>query len=94
LKDQVEYEVVEGWDKLPEGWVYTQVAGVSVDTKDRVYVLNRGEHPIIVYEKDGSFIGSWGGTPTGPTSTRRITSTASNGTATSSGSSPRTGSSY
>ena len=60
MKDQVEYEVVEGWDKLPEGWVYTQVAGVTVDSRDRVYVLNRGEHPIIVYEKDGSFIGSWG----------------------------------
>ncbi len=60
MKDQIEYEVVEGWDKLPEGWVYTQVAGVSVDTRDRVYVLNRGEHPIIVYEKDGTFVGSWG----------------------------------
>ena len=60
MKDQIEYEVVEGWDKLPEGWIYTQVAGVTVDSKDRVYVLNRGEHPIIVYEKDGSFIGSWG----------------------------------
>jgi DNA-binding beta-propeller fold protein YncE len=60
LKDMVEYEVVEGWDKLPIGWVYTQVAGVSVDARDRVYVLNRGEHPIIVYEKDGSFVRSWG----------------------------------
>jgi DNA-binding beta-propeller fold protein YncE len=54
------YDVVEGWGKLPEGWIYTQVAGVSVDSKDRVYVLNRGEHPIIVYAKDGTFIGSWG----------------------------------
>jgi len=60
LNDQAEYEVEEGWDKLPEGWAYTQVAGVTVDSRDRVYVLNRGEHPIIVYEKDGSFIGSWG----------------------------------
>jgi len=60
LKDRIEYEVVEGWDKLPEGWAYTQVAGVTVDSRDRVYVLNRGEHPIIVYEKDGTFIRSWG----------------------------------
>lgn len=60
MRDMLEYEVVDGWDSLPEEWVYSQVAGVSVDSKDRVYVLNRGEHPVIVYDMDGSFVGSWG----------------------------------
>jgi len=30
------YEVVEGWGRLPKGWTFTQVAGVTVDSRDRV----------------------------------------------------------
>jgi DNA-binding beta-propeller fold protein YncE len=52
------YEVVEGWGRLPKGWTFTQVAGVTVDSRDRVYVLCRGEHPIIVFDADGEFIES------------------------------------
>ena len=54
------YEVVKGWGRLPDGWTFTQVAGVAVDSRDRVYVLCRGEHPIIVFGADGEFVESWG----------------------------------
>ena len=54
------YSVVEGWGRLPEGWAFTQVAGVAIDSRDRVYVLCRGEHPIIVFGADGEFVESWG----------------------------------
>ena len=54
------YEVVEGWDKLPDGWTYREAAAVGVDSKDNVYVFSRGEHPIIVYDRDGNFLRSWG----------------------------------
>jgi DNA-binding beta-propeller fold protein YncE len=60
IKQGLEYEVVEGWGKLPAGWVYTQVAGVAVDSRDRVLILCRGEHPIIVFSREGEFIESWG----------------------------------
>jgi len=59
-KDIPAYEVVEGWGRLPDGWTFTQVAGVAVDSRDRVYVLCRGEHPIIVFGADGEFVESWG----------------------------------
>jgi NHL repeat len=36
------------------------VAGVATDAEDRVYVANRGEHPVIVYDREGRFLGSWG----------------------------------
>lgn len=55
-----EYEVVEGWEKLPEGWHFVEVAGVAVDSRDRVYVFNRGEHPVIVFDKEGRFLNAWG----------------------------------
>jgi DNA-binding beta-propeller fold protein YncE len=54
------YEVITGWDKLPEGWAYRDVVGVAVDSKDQVYVFNRGLHPVIVYDRNGNFLRSWG----------------------------------
>jgi hypothetical protein len=54
------YQVSDSWEQLPPGWVHRDVAGVAVDSRDRVYVFNRGEHPVIVYEPDGRFRASWG----------------------------------
>ena len=55
-----EYEVIEGWERLPEGWSFVEVAGVAVDSQDRVYVFTRGDHPIIVFDKEGRFLNAWG----------------------------------
>ena len=54
------YEVAVGWETLPPGYSWREVAGVAVDDKDRIYVFNRGEHPIIIFDSDGSFLDSWG----------------------------------
>jgi DNA-binding beta-propeller fold protein YncE len=54
------YRVVENWAKLPDGWNLTDVASVAVDSKDRIYVFNRGAHPMVVLDRDGNFIKSWG----------------------------------
>ena len=54
------YEVAEGWGEIPEGWKFTQVAGVAVDSQDRVFVFNRGEHPVVIFSRDGKFLKSWG----------------------------------
>ena len=48
------------WPTLPEGWTFHEVADVVVGPGDRVYVFNRGEHPMIVFEADGTFVTSWG----------------------------------
>src|ERR1700738_3596739 len=46
------YRVVENWAKLPPGWSLTDVASVAVDSKDRIYVFNRGAHPMVVLDRD------------------------------------------
>jgi DNA-binding beta-propeller fold protein YncE len=56
------YEVVENWEQLPSGWTHLDVAGVATDSQDRVYVFNRSEHPVIVYDRDGTFLDAWGDT--------------------------------
>ena len=53
------YEQVESWEKLPDGWELGQTAIVT-DSHDRVYLFNRGEHPLIVLDRDGNFLNSWG----------------------------------
>jgi len=54
------YEVAEGWGKLPDGWSFKEAAAVGVDSKDNVYVFNRGEHPVIIFDQEGNFLSSWG----------------------------------
>lgn len=54
------YEVAEDWERIPTGWRHGDVTSVVTDTRDRVYVFNRSEHPVMVYERDGRFLGSWG----------------------------------
>ena len=54
------YRVVENWATLPAGFQLTDVASVAVDSKDRIYVFNRGEHPMVVLDREGNFITSWG----------------------------------
>lgn len=54
------YRVDTEWGKLPDGWSFTDVAAVATDHKDNVYVFNRGEHPMIVFDREGNFLRSWG----------------------------------
>lgn len=54
------YHAEARWARLPAGWSFVEVAGVAADSKGRVYVFNRGEHPVIVLDRDGNFLGSWG----------------------------------
>jgi DNA-binding beta-propeller fold protein YncE len=56
----VTYDVVEGWEQLPGGYVHRDVAGVAVDGEDRVFLICRGDHPIMVYDRAGAFLRSWG----------------------------------
>lgn len=54
------YEADDAWAKLPEGWSFSEVSAVATDSRDRVFVFDRGEHPVLIFERDGTFVGSWG----------------------------------
>jgi DNA-binding beta-propeller fold protein YncE len=54
------YQVEDAWEKLPPGYSWREVAAVAVDSKDQVYVFNRGDHPMIVFDREGNFLRSWG----------------------------------
>jgi DNA-binding beta-propeller fold protein YncE len=54
------YEVQPDWAKLPAGWSFLEVVDVAVDAQDRVYVFTRGEHPLLIFDREGNFLTSWG----------------------------------
>ena len=54
------YEVTDDWAKLPEGWSFHEVAAVGTDSRDQVYIFSRGEHPMMVFDRQGNFLKSWG----------------------------------
>ena len=54
------YELVENWAQLPAGWAFYDIGGIGIDNNDRVYIFNRSQHPLMVFEQNGDFVGSWG----------------------------------
>jgi DNA-binding beta-propeller fold protein YncE len=54
------YEADADWADVPEGWSFREVAGVATDSRSRVYVFSRGEHPVMVFDREGEFLASWG----------------------------------
>ncbi len=50
----------EDWGKLPAGWTYKEGTAVDVDSKDQVYVFNRGTCPMIVFDSEGNVVRTWG----------------------------------
>ena len=54
------YAFVKDWAKLPPGMTFVECPGVAVDSLDNIYVLTRGEHPVIVFDRNGNFLRSFG----------------------------------
>src|ERR1700730_14201653 len=54
------YEFVPDWGKLPNGvrWGYTH--GVAVDSQQRILIHNRSKDAVVIFDRDGRFIKSWG----------------------------------
>ena len=54
------YKVHAEWARVPAG-IEMKPAAVTVDSHDRVYCFNRsGEHPVVVFDRMGNFLFSWG----------------------------------
>ncbi len=53
------YALDPEWGQLPKGYEFRQVAGVAVDSSDNVYVFNRSEHMLMVFDKEGHLVKVW-----------------------------------
>jgi DNA-binding beta-propeller fold protein YncE len=54
------YELIRDFLKLPEGQSFGLVSRVAVDSQDRIYVFQRKDPPVIVFDRDGKYLNAWG----------------------------------
>ena len=54
------FSVERPWGELPADLRLCDVSDVAVDSEDRVYVFQRTDPPLVIFNRDGSFFGAWG----------------------------------
>ena len=54
------YTVIQDWAKLPAGETFAMVSAVATDSQDRLYAFQRKDPPIVVFDRDGNYLNSWG----------------------------------
>ena len=54
------YSLTENWAKLPQGETFGNVSAVTTDSQDRVYVFQRKDPPVVIFDRDGNYLSSWG----------------------------------
>ena len=54
------YEMVGNWAKLPAGETFAMVSAIATDSQDRVFAFQRKDPPILIFDRDGNLLDSWG----------------------------------
>jgi hypothetical protein len=57
---QYKYELIRDFFKLPNGERFGLVSRVAADSHDRIYVFQRRDPPVVVFDRDGTYLGTWG----------------------------------
>ena len=66
------FRVDPSWPKIPNNWQFGQVASVSIDANDHVWILQRpatlephekghAAPPVLEFDAAGNFLRAWGG---------------------------------
>src|SRR5437660_10117025 len=54
------YELIRDFCKLPPGQSFGLVSRVEADAQDRIYVFQRKDPPVVVFDREGKYLGAWG----------------------------------
>jgi DNA-binding beta-propeller fold protein YncE len=54
------YQLVRDFLKPPPGEAFGIVSRVATDSRDRIYVFQRKDPPVVVFDADGKYLGAWG----------------------------------
>src|SRR5208282_6373302 len=55
------YELIRDFLKPRNGESFGVVSRVATDSQDRVYVCQRKDPPVVVFDRAGNYLGAWGG---------------------------------
>lgn len=58
--DLTDRRAVVDFLQLPQGWSLGPCSAVSVNRRGEIFIFHRGEHPIIVCNRQGEYLRSWG----------------------------------
>ena len=58
--DQYRYEVIRDFVKSPDGEPFGLISRVAADDEDRIYVFQRRDPPVVVFDRAGKHLASWG----------------------------------
>jgi hypothetical protein len=54
------YELIRNFLQMPKGETLGIVSRVATDSQDRVYVFQRKDPPVVVFDREGKYLGAWG----------------------------------
>ncbi len=54
------YRIDRPWGAWPDSIPRAAVSQIAVDSNNNLYVIQRGDPPVIVFKSDGSYLRSWG----------------------------------
>src|SRR6202162_967495 len=54
------YEVIHDFFKLPAGQSFGIISRVAADAQDRIYVFQRKDPPVVVFDRERKYLGAWG----------------------------------
>ena len=54
------YELIHDFFKLPAGQSFGMISRVAADAQDRIYVFQRKDPPVVVFDREGKYLGAWG----------------------------------
>lgn len=57
------FELVSDWERVPDGWHHFDVPAVCTDRAGNVYTYWRGDHAVVVYDREGHCIDTWSEPP-------------------------------
>ena len=57
---QIPFRVVPHFLKIPDNVYFNEAVGVALNSKGHIFIANRGNHPLLEFGPDGTFIRSFG----------------------------------
>ena len=60
VSTKTEFQPDPHWAKVPHGIWMREATSVAVDKNDNVFVFNRGNKPVLVFNQLGEVIDMWG----------------------------------
>ncbi len=57
---ELSFHVVQDFLKIPSDMIMAEAVGVAINSKGHIFILNRGNHPLLEFTTEGDFVSSFG----------------------------------